>query len=103
MWRYHVVLEHKGLIFDLDYLNRLTVSSVRYYIDSFIHSDALKQESGYASWKFHELGAFVIPGERYLLVPAKRIDQADFSGGMFGVYRQIPLSTLASDLANDSF
>ena len=91
-WRYHVVLEYQGRIYDLDNTNQpRPVNGQEYLRTFFMTPEIIDKRGGKAKGNRDDLLVFVIPGERYLLTNPEYLDENIFHSLIFSENSPQPL------------
>lgn len=86
-WRLHVILEHQGRIYDLDYTDKPTPVNKAEYYDSFfttqnLWSENVKRRLG----RLPKLLVYAIPGEWYLDTDSFTADTDEFHQAIFDTF-----------------
>lgn len=91
-WKFHVVLEYRGRIYDLDNSNKPRPSDSHHYLEDFFMDKSLIEEySGQIRGDREELLVFVIPGDQYLSVSPEYTNNIEFHKSLFKKNTPVPL------------
>lgn len=97
-WRYHVVLEHNQMIYDLDQSeNPIPLSPEKYLSFMFPENLNAPLDRFYGGVR-----AFVFPGEEYLTLPVEMTNSQEFLVNTVNFNRGVTLKELPETLKNSS-
>ena len=99
-WKFHVVLEYQGRIYDLDYTNKPQPIEGADYLDKFfITQETIDKHNDVSGMDYElqgkkeDLFVFVIPGEKYLLTPPHHTNTRSFHSTLLLKNTPVPLVT----------
>ena len=98
-WKFHVVLQYKNRIYDMDYLNTPTPMDQKSYLnDFFLDQETVDNSNGRYQYSKDQLSVFVIPGEHYMSIPLMELYTLDFHINIVNDFEPIPLATYLGGL-----
>ena len=100
LWKYHIVLEHNGMIFDLDQSeNPVPLPAADYFKKQFPDEfDPAKER-----WWVVKVHAYIFPGEEFLTLPLEIAKSCDLRIRIMNFNKGVPLADAPAALKGRRF
>lgn len=91
-WHFHVLLEYKGQIFDLDRSNHPNSIQIEKYFRTFIKPQFANTSGELRG--VNKMGAYIVPGDEYLTLPEEIVKSHEFHARMNNFNELVPLESV---------
>lgn len=96
-WKFHVALEYKGFVLDLDNSNQAKAYPKKRYVRDFFATEEMKEYNVGLKVSSKDLVVYVIPGDEYLGMPREIYDSVEFHEDILDTQKPTPLLSYGAD------